>query len=622
MRGIVYARYSAEHMSDQSIPDQVRVCSAYAERERIEIIEIFSDRAISGASLQRPGYQALLQAMRAGRVDVVLAESLDRISRDQEHIAKFYKHAKFAGVRVITLAEGEIGELHIGLKGTMAAIFLKDLAAKTRRGMQGVILSGRCAGSVTYGYRVRRELDADGELRRGLRDIDPIQSPIIRRIYTEYADGRSPRAIAKALNAERIPGPGGGPWFASTILGRAGRGDGILRNPIYVGRRVWNKRSNAKDPTTGKTVRRRNDPSAYVTQDVPELRIIDNALWARVQARLAAEAARPTQDIAKPAAFWEARRPQHLLTGKVVCGVCSGLYYARGRDYLSCHNARRDQCRNKTSVRRGPLEARVMDALGRQLMRPDLVRQFITDFTREWNRLAAEAGQAQSAQRQALEAVERQIKNLVDAIAEGLRAPGLQAKLNDLEAQRVKLAAELTEGPANPPALHPNLADVYRERVARLEHALADRDAPEALEAARALIDRVVVSPPSDPGDPPGIELVGKLQAMLRAGGADVVTENRAPTAAVLSLFDRAVQAGQGGQRPPQRRPQPFGASAGFASFAASGGFTTEPMVPRSTMMRTPGAISTSISSLSSRTLVIVPTMPPPVTTLSLRFSA
>ena len=515
-------------------------------RERIEIVDVIHDKAISGASLQRPGYQALLQAMRAGRVDVVLAESLDRISRDQEHVASFYKQAQFSGVRVVTLAEGEIGELHIGLKGTMGALFLKDLVAKTRRGMQGVILSGRSAGSVTYGYRVRRELDADGEPKRGLRDIEPVHAPIVRRIYVEYAGGRSPRAIAKSLNEEGIPGPAGGPWFASTILGRAGRGDGILRNPIYVGRRVWNKRSNAKDPISGKTVRRRNQPTAYVTQDVPELRIVEDELWDRVQARLVAEAARPTQDAATPAALWEARRPQHLLTGKVLCGVCGGLYYARGRDYLSCHNARRDQCRNRTSVRRGPLEARVMQALGRQLMHPDLIKQFISDFTREWNRLAAEAGQAQSAQRQALEAVERQIANVVDAIAEGLRAPGLQAKLDGLEAQRVKLTAELTERPANPPALHPNLADVYRARVARLEQSLAHRNDPDALEAARALIDRVIVSPPSDPGGPPGIELVGRLQAMLRIGGAEVSAETRAPSAAVLSLFDGAVKAGPG----------------------------------------------------------------------------
>ena len=107
----------------------------------------------------------------------------------------------------------------------------------------------------------------------------------------------------------------------------------------------------------------------------------------------------------------------------------------------------------------------------------------------------------------------------------------------------MKQAAELTEQPQSPPALHPTLAEVYRERVVWLEQSLADRD---VLEAVCALIDRVTVSPPSDPGGPPGIELVGQLQAMLRAGGADIGTEKRAPSAAVLSLFDSAVKAGQG----------------------------------------------------------------------------
>ncbi len=508
----------------------------------------------------RPGYQALLSAMRSGRVDLVLAESLDRISRDQEHVARFYKMATFDGVRVITLAEGEINKIHIGLKGTMGALQLKELADKTRRGMEGVIRDGPSAGAVPYGYRVRRELGHDGELIRGLREIDPIESAIIRRIYEEYAGGRSPRAIAKTLNEEGVPGPGGGEWFDSTIRGRAGRGDGILRNPIYVGRRVWNKRRNVKHPVSGKQVRRRNHASSHVTADVPDLRIIDDELWGRVQARLGAEAARPSKEKGKSPAFWDARRPKHLLTGKVTCGLCGGLYYARGRDYLSCHKARRYLCQNTTSVRRGPLEARVMDALGRHLMRPDLLKQFIDDFVSEWNRLAAQAGQAQSAQRQALDGVERQIANLIDAIANGLRGPGLQAKLEALEAQRANLEAELTHTPSTPPALHPNLGEVYRERVMRLEQALADRDDPEALEAARALIDRVIVSPPGDPGGPPGIELVGHLQAMLKAGGAEIGTEGSRSGTSVLSLFESAVKAGPGGQRPPCVTPHPTAA--------------------------------------------------------------
>jgi DNA invertase Pin-like site-specific DNA recombinase len=74
---------------------------------------------------------------RAGAFDVVVAEALDRLSRDQEEVAALFKHLSFAGVKLVTLAEGEINELRVGLKGTMNALFLKDLAQKVRRGLEG-----------------------------------------------------------------------------------------------------------------------------------------------------------------------------------------------------------------------------------------------------------------------------------------------------------------------------------------------------------------------------------------------------------------------------------------------------------------------------------------------------
>jgi len=72
-----------------------------------------------------------------------LAEALDRISRDQADVATLFKHLRFAGVPIITLSEGEISELHVGLKGTMNALFLKNLAAKTHRGLRGRVEDGK-----------------------------------------------------------------------------------------------------------------------------------------------------------------------------------------------------------------------------------------------------------------------------------------------------------------------------------------------------------------------------------------------------------------------------------------------------------------------------------------------
>ena len=82
----------------------------------------------------------------AGRFSIVLTEALDRLSRDQEDIAGLYKRMSFAGVKIVTISEGEISALHVGLKGTMDALFLKDLADKTRRGLRGRVEQGRSAG--------------------------------------------------------------------------------------------------------------------------------------------------------------------------------------------------------------------------------------------------------------------------------------------------------------------------------------------------------------------------------------------------------------------------------------------------------------------------------------------
>ena len=73
----------------------------------------------------------------AGTFDVLVAEALDRLSRDQEHVAALFKHLSFAGVKIVTLAEGEIGALHVGLKGTMNALYLTDLRQKVWRGLEG-----------------------------------------------------------------------------------------------------------------------------------------------------------------------------------------------------------------------------------------------------------------------------------------------------------------------------------------------------------------------------------------------------------------------------------------------------------------------------------------------------
>jgi DNA invertase Pin-like site-specific DNA recombinase len=87
MRAVIYARYSSDNQREASIEDQVRLCRQRIEKHQWAFSEVYSDAAISGATTLRPGYQKLLEGVRRGAFDVVVAEALDRLSRDQEGVA-------------------------------------------------------------------------------------------------------------------------------------------------------------------------------------------------------------------------------------------------------------------------------------------------------------------------------------------------------------------------------------------------------------------------------------------------------------------------------------------------------------------------------------------------------
>ena len=536
MRAVIYARYSSDLQREASIEDQVRLCREWIERQAWSFHHTYTDRAMSGSNAFRPGYQQLLQDAGNERFDVVVAEALDRLSRDLEDIAGLFKRLRFAGVRLFTLAEGEIGELHVGLKGTMNALFLKDLADKTRRGLRGRISEGRSAGGLSYGYAVVQQSDARGEPIRGGRQINPAEAAIVRRIFTLFSQGESPRAIARILNGERVPGPGGRSWCDTTLRGHHARGTGILRNELYIGRLVWNKLRYIKDPVTGKRRSRLNPADLWIVEEVPDLRIIEQSLWDAVQTRLKEirESERVTK--ARQRRFWEHRRARHLLTDKAFCGVCGGPLAAIGSDYLACSRARRmGTCQNHRSVRRGVFEDLILGGLKHQLMAPELVRTFIEEFYQEVKRRRRDEEFARSASETELTSVSKRLDGLIDAIADGLRAPGLQRRLEELETRKAYLEDILAAPPPSPVRLNLNLAELYREKVSALHAALVDPESRiEALELIRSLIDRVEVHPA---GKDFRVELVGEIANIIKlsAGAESLESESERASVKVVA---------------------------------------------------------------------------------------
>jgi site-specific DNA recombinase len=512
MRAVIYARYSTDLQNQASIEDQVRLCRERIEREGWSFYGVYEDRGVSGASHLRAGYQRLIANARACAFDVVVAEALDRLSRDQEHVAGLFKQLSFAGVRMVTLSEGEISELHVGLKGTMNALFLKDLADKTRRGLRGRIEAGKSGGGIAYGYRVVRAFDAAGEPVRGDRTIDPGEAAVVERIFREYAGGRSPRVIAQALNKEGVPGPDGKAWGPSTIYGNWRRGTGVLNNELYIGVLVWNRQRFVKDPTTGKRQARLNPPEAWIREAVPDLRIVGEALWQAVKAR---------QLVMREEAFGagvtpcKARRPRTLLSGLVKCGCCGGGYVVISRDHMGCATARdRGTCTNRLTIRIDVLERSVLAGLQTELMRDELVALFIAEFKAELDRITAGSNAGMETARREIATVERQIRAIIEAVKQGFASSTLREELGMLERRKAELSRSAAR-PAPVPVLHPNLAELYRRKVAGLREALSDEATrEEAADVLRSLVAEVRLVPVDGVLT---IRLRGELAAMLEA---------------------------------------------------------------------------------------------------------
>lgn len=506
MRFAIYARYSSDLQNPKSIEDQISACSARIGREGGSLVRVYSDAAASGAhAAQRPEYQQLLADLRLGLFDAAIAEDLDRFGRSLEDAARLHTLAEHFGIALWTLADGRITRLHTGLKGLMSELFLKQLADKTRRGLMGVVNRGGIPGGRCYGYSVA------GKAQRA---IDTAEKAIVIRIYTEYAAGMSPRRIATRLNAEGIPGPRGGLWRVSTLIGNPERLNGTLNNPIYRGKLTFNRQRFSKDPDTGRRIARRNPPEIWITEDHPELRIVSEELWIAVAVRREA--------LGKHHKLHNYRRHKTLLSGLVRCEEC-GAPMTKSGDYFRCTgHLNSGTCGNTQGVKVSRLESGVITALRQVLDRPDMLGEFTRVFHAECERLQAEAEEARAAVERRKHDLDRRIANLLTALEQGTAAPSLSQRLAELESERDGLRRT---APAKPPPFRPTpeMPRVYRQWLGKIETILTQRQTPERAEATerfRSLISGIYARRGHQR---PTVTLEGYVGAILQAaGGSDM----------------------------------------------------------------------------------------------------
>ncbi|ASV84823.1 recombinase zinc beta ribbon domain protein [Ochrobactrum quorumnocens] len=565
MKVAVYARYSSDNQRDASIADQLRICRLHAEKQGWHIVQEYTDHAVSGASLLRPGIQALISDANRGRFDIILAEAMDRLSRYQEDIAGIFKRMTYSDVKIVTLSEGEITHLHVGLKGTMNALFLKDLADKTRRGQRGRVEAGKSGGGNCYGYDVVKKFDVNGEPIRGDRTINEIEANVVRRIFRDYNTGKSPKRIAVELNKDAIPAPGGGDWGFSTINGNAKRGNGIINNEMYIGKLVWNRQRFIKDPDTGKRQARPNPESEWIIQDVPELRILDDEHWNAVKARQAAIKTTRTDGSAENH-FRDRRRPKYLFSGLTKCASCGGGYSMISADLIGCSTARnKGTCDNRKNIRRDRLESRVLNALRHHLMDPALFKEFCDEFTREMNRLRMGGRASIDAAQAEVKKIDRELDTLLSLILKGGAADRLNEKMVSLERRKKEVEQFLQEAEEPPPLLHPNMADHYRVQVEDLYEALQEDAEAKRMTAAdifRSLVKEIILTPGEDElqidvrGDLAGILAISlnTKKPATRAGSSQI--DLVAGTSSDLNLRRSLVEVVAGGRNHQNLRTQ------------------------------------------------------------------
>lgn len=513
MRVALYARYSTDLQNERSIEDQIASCQRLLERNGWAVGAMYADHAISAASMAtRPELQRLIADMRARRIDVVVAEAIDRLSRDQADIALIHRWAELAGVKIFTLSEGEIGLLQVGLAGTMAHMFLKQLGDKTRRGMEGRVRAGRSGGGRCYGYAL-----VPGDI--GARTIVEAEAEVIRRIYEQYAVGVSPRALAFALNAEGVPGPSGRQWTQSTINGDRRVGDGVLCNELYRGVMVFGRRRFVKDPETGRRRGIVRPETDWLRKETPELRIIDDALWARVQARRASLSFDPATNAG--GGMKRANRPRRLLSGLLRCGVCGGGVTIVADVRYGCSAIRSKgpaACSNRALITAAEIDARVIGGLKAHLLTPDTVAAAARAWQEETNQLQRQAARAVAKVERELAEEKRRVNRIIDMMIDADASPALKLRLKECEAKIAELERERDAyQPEEAIALHPGAADHYRLKVANLEAAIARGDlGAEVLSEVRDLIEKIVATPKADGGW--DLEIHGRLASILALG--------------------------------------------------------------------------------------------------------
>jgi site-specific DNA recombinase len=227
-RVAVYVRRSTDDEHQPfSIDAQLAKLNSYIDSQPgWTLAATFSDDA-SGATTNRPGLQAALDAAHAGRYDVLLVYRVDRFSRRLTDMMALVEQLDTAGVAFCSATEHfdtstPMGRMFLQLLGMFAEFERSTIIDRVINGMTAKAGKGKWTGGTRpFGYRVDRDIDR--------LTPDPHEAPVLREIFGLYVSARlGTRTIANQLNTRGLRNRSGKPWSGHNI----GR---ILANRVYLG---------------------------------------------------------------------------------------------------------------------------------------------------------------------------------------------------------------------------------------------------------------------------------------------------------------------------------------------------------------------------------------------------
>ncbi len=506
----IYARVSsARQKKDQTIGSQTAALRQHAGQSRLEVPGewVFEDEGHSGATLVRPGLEALRDLAAQGCLDVVLCYSPDRLARKFAYQALLIEEFTRSGVRV-EFVKGPRGDspedqLMVQFQGMFAEYEKAQLAERYRRGKAYRARAGsvNVLSGAPFGYRYLRKNEHAGAVYEVVED----EAALVTEMFRRYADdGASIAGLARWLTSRGVlTRTGKTRWDRSVIWG-------MLRNPAYAGAAVFgktqvlqespglNRRARLEGRTTPRASRTVDRPRGQWTQ-IPVPAIVSTGTFERAQQRLADNKRYASRNTKVPS----------LLQGLAACSACGygyyrtstrttnkKIYYYRclGSDDYRYEGGR--VCGNKP-VRADYLDTVVWDHITGLLADPALIRAEISKrlhaartsdpAARQRQRLQTEQAKAATAITAMIEAFSEQLITIDELRA---RMPHLRARQTNLRGQINAIDTQAADRDA-----YLQLAENLESFLAQLNSTAATVTIPERQRVLRLLVKDILVGP-------------------------------------------------------------------------------------------------------------------------------